>query len=308
MTNGERNQCEGLITNDECKIALNSMQNNKSPGSDGLTCEFYKIFWNDIGNYLVDSLNQSFETGKLNPLQTQSIISLIPKKDKDLAELNNWRPISLLNTDYKIATKVIANRIKKILPNIIDSSQTGFIKGRYIGENIRLLFDLIEQTEENDIPGLLFFTDFEKAFDSISHKYLVDTLKFFNFGPSFIKWIEVFYNDATSCISNNGYLSNFFKIKRGVRQGCPLSPYLFILGIELLSYAVKTHEGIKGLNICNEEVKDTLFADDATFTLDGSEDSFRNIIYLFDEFKKKFWSKIKSSKMYNFAHWNASKY
>ena len=89
-----------------------------------------------------------------------------------MSSLNNWRPLTLLNTDYKIVTKAIANRIKKYLPNIINSSQTGFIKGRYTGENIRLIQQTIEKMENENMPGLLFFADFEKAFDSISHKYI----------------------------------------------------------------------------------------------------------------------------------------
>ena len=117
------------------------MKNQKSPGSDGITVEFYKLFWNTIKPYYIKSINYSFELGSLTELQKQSIITLIPKQNKDITCLDNWRPISLLNVDYKIATKVIANRIKLIIKTIVDNSQTGFIKGRYIGENIRLLFD-----------------------------------------------------------------------------------------------------------------------------------------------------------------------
>ena len=116
------------------------MKNQKSPGSDGITVEFYKLFWNDIKQYYINSINHSFQIGSLNELQKQSIITLIPKQNKDITCLDNWRPIILLNVDYKIATKVIANRIKSIIKTIADNSQTGFIKGRYIGENIRLLF------------------------------------------------------------------------------------------------------------------------------------------------------------------------
>ncbi len=94
--------------------------------------------------YLVKSFNYSLENGELTTLQKQSIINLIPKKGKDTTNLSNWRPISLLNIDYKIATKAIANRIKPTLNTIIDSSQTGFTKGRYIGENIRLLYETID--------------------------------------------------------------------------------------------------------------------------------------------------------------------
>ena len=155
--------CEGLITELECAKALKDMQNNKSPGSDGITVEFYKMFWNTIKKYYVNSINYSFEAGSLTELQKQSIITLIPKQNKDITTLDNWRPISLLNVDYKIAAKVIANRVKNIITEIIDHSQTGFIKGQYIGENIRLLFEIIDKVEEENKPGLIFFFRFRKS-------------------------------------------------------------------------------------------------------------------------------------------------
>ena len=201
-----------------------------------------------------------------------------------------------MNIDYKIATKAISNRIKKVLPNIIDASQTGFIAGRYIGENIRLLLDTIEQTEKEDIPGLLFFTDFEKAFDSIDHAYIFRTLEFLNFGPSLIQWIKTFYNNCNSYISNNGFMSGNFNIKRGVRQGCPLSPCLFIICIELLSHAIRTDQGIKGIKLYDKELKNTLFADDAVMLLDGTEDSLRNVLHIIDEFYKISGLKLNASK------------
>ena len=109
------------------------MQNNKRPGSDGITTEFYKVFWSDIKSYYVKSLNYSFENGDMTVMQKQGLISLLPKNNNDLGNLNNWRPLTLLNTDYKLVTKTISNRIKKYISHIIENSQTGFIKGRYIG-------------------------------------------------------------------------------------------------------------------------------------------------------------------------------
>ena len=177
----QKQSCEGELTETECANALLKMNNNKSPGSDGLTVEFYKIFWNDIKQYLTNSINLSYQNGSLTQMQKQGIINLIPKKDKDTSSLHNWRPISLLNIDYKIATKAIANRLKPILCDIIDHSQTGFLKGRYIGENIRLINEIIDYLNKNNEPGLLFFADFEKAFDSINHDFIFKTLQFFNF-------------------------------------------------------------------------------------------------------------------------------
>ena len=190
----------------------------------------------------------------------------------------------MLNVDYKIATKAIANRVKQVITKKIYNSQTGFIKGRYIGENIRLLFEIIDNTEEENKPGLIFFSDFEKAFDSIDHTYIINCLKHFNFGEDFIKWVKLFYKDAKSCVTNNGYLSDFFPVFRGVRQGCPLSTYLFIICIELLSYKITTTEDIKGITYANYEFKKSLFADDASFVLDGSQKSFETLVDILDNF------------------------
>ena len=142
--------------------------------------------------------------------QRRGIIKLIPKKDSDPSLIKNWHPITLLNSDYKIAAKAIANRIKKVLPDLIDGDQTGFIKGRTIGENIRLIDGLINFTAAKNIPGLLLFLDFEKAFDTVEWTFLQKTLKHFNFGPSIINWIKIFYNNIESCVLNNGWSTNCF--------------------------------------------------------------------------------------------------
>ena len=133
---------------------------------------------------------------------------MIPKKQKNPEFLKNWRPISLLNTDYKIATKAIAVRLEKVLPSIIHPSQTGYIKGRYIGECIRLLSDTMAFTKQRNISGAAIFLDFEKAFDSIEWNYSQKCLSVFKFGPQLRHWINVsFYNDISGCVLNNGYAS-----------------------------------------------------------------------------------------------------
>ena len=127
-----------------------------------LFTEFYLKFWELLGQELVDSLNYAFEIGELSISQKRGIITLIPKKDKNKVFLNNWRPISLLNTDYKIATKAIAARIAKVLPSLIHGDQTGYIKGRFLGQNVRLIADIIECTDTLDVEGIALFLDFKR--------------------------------------------------------------------------------------------------------------------------------------------------
>ena len=158
----ENLELEAEINIEEVQSAVNSFQNNKTPGDDGFTKEFYETFFDLIGPALLDSLNAGFECGTLSISQRRGVISLIPKDENNLMTLSNWRPITLLNVDYKILAKIIANRIKPVLPKLIHPDQTGFIKERFIGQNIRLLNDLMEYTDEQKIPGILLFIDFDK--------------------------------------------------------------------------------------------------------------------------------------------------
>ena len=192
----EADTCEGLLTLAESTNSLQQFKINKAPGSDGFTIEFYRFFWNAIGQIMVDSFNYAFQNGDMSISQKRGIISLIPKKDKDKKYLKNWRPISLLNNDYKIVTKALALRLEKVLPTIISPNQTGYVKGRYIGESIRIITDMMSFTKKKNIPGLAVFLDFEKVFDSIEWCYLQKCLEAFNFGPQLRQWITVLYKNA----------------------------------------------------------------------------------------------------------------
>ena len=183
-----------------------------------------------ICNQLIAALNESFTVGQLSTSQCQATITLIEKKAKDKRFLKNWRPISLINVHAKIASKVLASRMKNILSSIVKCDQTAYVKG----ESIRLISDIPEYTEENDISGILFSADFEKAFDSIEQAFLFAVLESFGFGPQFIQWVRTFLNNAESCVMNNGHSTEYFLLERGTRQGGPLSAYLFILCVESL--------------------------------------------------------------------------
>ena len=172
ITEDQKESCDGLILYDEITEALRKTKNNKAPGLDGLPYEFYKIFWNDISKYLLNSLNYSYSQGLLSINQRRGVISLLPKGSKDTLYLTNWRPITLLCCDYKLASKVIAYRLRQTLPHIIHSSQTGFVSSRYIGENINIILQIIETTEEENIPGMILSADFAKAFDNLDWDYL----------------------------------------------------------------------------------------------------------------------------------------
>ena len=226
LPNLEKIMCDEVLTLEEMTKALKLLPNNKSPGSDGFTTNFYKFFWIDIKDFLFDSFRYSFIHGTLSNDQKLGVLNLIPKTQKDLQYLSNWRPVSLLQTDYKILTKTLALRLQKVLPKIISTDQVGYIPNRYIGENIRIIQDIMTYSQLHKIPGYIALIDFQKAFDSIEWGFMFKCLLHFNFGENFIRWIKLLYTDISSCVGNNGFYS------RGIRQGCPISALLFLLVAE----------------------------------------------------------------------------
>ena len=157
--------------------------------------------------------------------------------------------------------QVLCNRT---LPSIIHFNQCAYVKGRTIFDAVRTVEDILDYTERFKINGRLIDIDFKKAFDSVSRKFLFRTLSAARFGPSFIHWIHTFYNNISSCVSNNGFATAHFDIQRGVRQGDPLSPYLFIVVLETLASTIRSDEDIRGIMVDGQEIKLGLFADDLT--------------------------------------------
>ena len=302
LTQEQLNNLEGRLTITELSVALKKMAHNKSPGSDGFTTEFWIFFFNDLGGFLLRSLNHAYESGEMSVTQKLGIITLLPKGNKPKQFLKNWRPITLLNTTYKLASSCIAERMKTILPTLINADQKGFMKGRYIEENIRLLYDLIMYSKLHNKPGMLLLIDFEKAFDSVSHKFIFKTLKFFDLGPSFMKWMKLFYNKCKSLVLINGNATNQFDLGRGCRQGDPLSPYIFVICAEILGCLIRKNKKISGICIENKECKISQYADDSTVILDGSNTSLLQTLNTLDLFERISGLKINEDKT-NVVNW-----
>ena len=186
LTDEDREIFEKFPTEKECAEAVFHMKQNKSPGNDGIPVEFYKMFWKHLKTHYYNALIYSFEQGELSTTQKCSILSLIFKKGS-LDKLENYRPISLTNIDYKIIAFVFAKRLQNVMDNIINENQTGYIKGRFIGNNSRLILDMLKYSENNDKECILLFADFHKAFDSIEWNFLFKTLKKIQFRAKFYK-------------------------------------------------------------------------------------------------------------------------
>ena len=180
--------CKGKLGYSECLSVFGTFPKNKTPGKDGVTIQFYLAFCPLFGRLLVHSLNHAIEFGELSNSQKQAIITLIEKEGKDKRMIKNWWPIFLINVDEKIASKTLAKRLEKALPQIIHSNQNVFVKGRSLFDAIRtIIIDDVEYTKEKELSGILVAIDFEKALDTLNFDFLIRTLHKFNFGASFIQ-------------------------------------------------------------------------------------------------------------------------
>ena len=254
LSNEEQATFEHDLTVQEIKNMLHSFEKDKTPGKNGFTKEFYEKFFDRLKQNLLDSCNEAFQKDSLSVSQRRGVISLIPKNDSDLSELTGWRPITLINVDYKILAKCFAKTCR-IFP-----SQTN-----PFGPNLRLLNDLMEYTDVKKISGVFLFIDFEKAFDSIEWNFIKRSSELFNLGPFLTRWFSILYSNSEAVVMNAGYMTDYFTLSRGVHQECPLIPFLFILSAELLALKIRQEPNWKGIKIPNlQEAKISQFADDTS--------------------------------------------
>lgn len=233
------NITEKELTIEELDNAMQLMKLGKTPGTDGLSVDFYKFFWNDIKDVVLQSFENAIYNEIMSEDQRRAVLRFIPQKDKNITELKNWRPISLLNTDYKLLAQCLAQRLQRVLPDIVSKDQNGYMKGRFIGNNIRTIIDVIEKSNKEKFYTIIAFLDFEKAFDKLNWNFMDMSLAAFGFGIKFRKFVTIMYTDISSCVINNGFTTPYFKLKCGVRQGCPLSALLFIIAVETLVNSIR---------------------------------------------------------------------
>ena len=284
------------ISIDEIKRSLIKMNNNKSPGPDGISVEFYKLFWNTISKDLHEVFISGLEDHQLAYTQYLATIVLLYKKGPR-PDIKNWRPISLLNTDYKLLSKVFAERLKKVLPEIIHSDQKGCVSGRYMGENIRLIDDLLFEMENQNPDSVILQLDQEKAFDRVEWSWLFEVLRHYNFGDIFIENLKTLYKSAKVSIMTNGYQSEYFDISRGIRQGDSLSALLYIIQFEPLMAKIRNSANIEGVTLNLNNLKENIEIKGCQY-VDDSNNSLKNIHIVpnFFEILQKF-EKISGSKV-----------
>ena len=265
------------------------MKKGKSPGSNGFTADFFKHFWKILGIFLYRAFLESVQNGTTLHTHRESIVTLILKPGKSADSLKGWRPISLLNVDFKILSAAVANRLKLVSDSLISPSQTAYINGRYIGENSRIVYDVIEHLNHTNNTGIIMAVDYESAFDTLSWKFLLEALDYYNFGFCWKHIIKTFYlNDHNfSRILLDGYLGPKINMNRGIRQGDPSSGYLFNLVMEPLANQLIHSAHIKGIQLVpNFEARVSQYADDLIVFSSPNESSIKGVLHELKEFQK----------------------
>lgn len=272
------------ISLEELQLALKSMKRGRSPGLDGLPVELYSVLWETLGPFWLDSINFAIEQGHFHKDLNTALISVIPKLDKDPSDCASYRPISLINADLKIYSRVLAHRLESVLPDLIHPDQTGFMKGRLAADNIRQLIHILGEAQKIPSSCGLLFLDAEKAFDRLEWQYLWRVLKEFKFGPKFIKMIQVLYANPSARVCIGGVISNLFTINRGTRQGCPLSPLIFNLSIEPLAQYIRNNITISPIHIGTSTHKVSMYADGTLIYMSDVQHSLPNTVKILNMF------------------------
>ncbi|KAF7653218.1 hypothetical protein LDENG_00086010, partial [Lucifuga dentata] len=211
-------------------------------------------------------------------------------------ECSSYRPISVLDLDLKLIAKILASRLGKILPSIINSDQTGFIRGRYSSHNVRRLLNIMQHSYLYSPDALVISLDAEKAFDRLEWPYLFLTLSKFGVGEGFVKWVQILYTSPLSTVITNGLRTKNFHIGHGTRQGCPMSALLFAIAMEPLAAAIRQDISVRGVTLNNCQHKISLYADDVLLYLDSPTQDIPKLIQLINEYGSFSGYKINFSK------------
>ena len=260
--------CKGVVTECEVRNALKQVGLNKSPGLDGLLYEVYLRMSHMFVPILTDMFNHWFAQGTIPGSVTKGVITLLKKGSKHVWEgLDDYRPITLLNSELKILAWVLANRLQLVISDLIGSEQTYAVKGRSIQGNLHLIREVQEGIEDGTEAALISL-DQSKAFDRVDHRFLATVLETAGFEPEFRRWISMMYHNPQAVVQVNGRRSRAFAIERSVRQGFPLSPLLYVLALEPLLRRLRderTNQALRGVSFAGPlTARVSAFADDIT--------------------------------------------
>jgi len=247
LTEAEKTILERDLSLRELDTALRGSKTKSAPGIDGIGYDFIRKFWQFLRLPILNYANYCYDNGRLTDSFRTAKIRLIPKKG-DLANLKNWRPISLLSCFYKLLSRAIANRLRRYMDKLTPFGQKGFSETRQCQEPLINLTDVIKKCNAENRKACVLSLDISKAFDSISHHYLEQVLLFYNFGPRYIRWIKLIATNRLACIiKGNGTVSRNFPLQRGNAQGDVISPFLFNLCFQIFIFKIECDVQVHGI-------------------------------------------------------------
>ena len=268
------------------------MNGNKALGPDGFTVAFWQACWDFVNEEILELFKEFYDQSSFAKSLSTTFLVLIPKKG-GAEDLEDFRPISLLERLFKLLAKVLANRLKKVLGNVVYVDQNDFVRGRRILDASLIANEVINSWQKRREKGLICKLDIEKAYDSINWNFLMKVLVKMGFGLRWMEWIWWCISTAKFSVMINGVPAGFFSNSKGLRQGDPLSPYLFVLGIEVLSNLIRRAVDGGFLSGCRirgrgeEEmiVSHLLFADDTIIFCEASKDQLSALSWIFTWFE-----------------------
>uniref|UniRef100_A0A670K308 Reverse transcriptase domain-containing protein n=1 Tax=Podarcis muralis TaxID=64176 RepID=A0A670K308_PODMU len=273
------------ISEQEVEGAIQNMQLGKSPGPDGLTSKYYRTLKDYLIQPLKEVCNEIMEGKKAPETWKEAYITLIPKSEMEKTQLKNYRPISLLNVDYKIFADILARRLKKVLAEVIHKDQAGFLPRRHLSDNTRNVIDILEKLQVNiNTKAVLIFVDAEKAFDNISWTFMKKNLHGMGVGQNFENGIGAIYSEQKAKLIVNNTVTEEYRIEKGTRQGCPISPLLFISVLEVLLNMIRRDQMIQGIQVGVKQYKLKAFADDLVMTLQEPISSTKRALEVIQDF------------------------
>ncbi|GJT10260.1 RNA-directed DNA polymerase, eukaryota [Tanacetum coccineum] len=295
----QRNELESDVSNDEIKKAVWECGTDKAPGPDGFTFGFFSHFWHLVEKEVQDDVRYFSYSNDLPNGCNSSFIALIPKiPDANLVK--DFRPISLIGSIYKIIAKILTNRLVCVMGGIVNEVQSAFIEDRQILDGPFILNEMLSWCKKRKKQSLIFKVDFEKAYDSVRWDFLENVLRKFGFGDKWCKWIQCCLHSSRGSIIINGSPTDEFQFGKGLKQGDPLSPFLFILIMETLHLSFQRvvdagmFHGLKLGGTLN--LSHMFYADDAVFVGEWSENNIATLVHVLDCFHKVSGLKINMNK------------